>query len=92
MSLPGPDVLTSCGNPQALLKINEQYVVGVGTQCESIGAWSTLQSYSANELQQLRDLSENFENGRLTCGAGALGFVPSLFLIITVATFVISTA
>ena len=89
MSLSGPDVLTTCGNPQALLKINEQYVVGVGSLCEPISDWSPLQSYSADELQQLRFFSESFQNGQLRCGA--LSFLPSFLLILMVATFVIAT-
>ena len=63
----GPDTTTTCGNPSALLKINEQYVVGVGSVCESISAWSTLQSYSVNELRTLRAFSRDFEAGNLTC-------------------------
>ena len=63
----GPDTITTCGNPNALLKINEQYVVGVGSVCGVISDWSTLQSYSADELQTLRAFSRDFEAGNLTC-------------------------
>ena len=77
----GPDTTTSCGNPRALLKINEQYVVGVGTICGAISSWSILQSYSADELQTLREFSRDFEAGSLTCGA--VTFVPSISLVIS---------
>lgn len=63
----GPDTTTTCGDPSALLKINEQYVVGVGSICQPISAWSTLQSYSANELRTLRAFSRDFEAGNLMC-------------------------
>ena len=65
----GPDTTTTCGNPNALLKINEQYVVGVGSVCGAIPSWSTLQSYSVSELMTLRALSQDFEAGILECGA-----------------------
>jgi hypothetical protein len=39
----GPDTTTTCGNPTALLTISEQYIVGVGSICDAISPWSTLQ-------------------------------------------------
>ena len=86
----GPDTTTTCGNPRALLTINEQYVVGVGSVCGAISPWSTLQSYSPNDLQTLRAFGRDFQAGSLICGTGptgaqpttgALTFVPSLSLI-----------
>ena len=77
---PGPDVLTTCGNPRALLRINQQYVVGVGGACSAISDWSSLESYSSSELQQLRDLARIFEEGGLYCGA--FGLLPSLSLLL----------
>ena len=76
---PGPDVLTSCGSPRTLLKIDQQYVVGVGGVCEAISDWSTLDSYTSSELQQLRDLAQDLEEGTLKCGT--LGLLPSLTLV-----------
>ena len=83
----GPDTTTTCGNPNALLKINEHYVVGVGSICGSISAWSTLQSYSANELQMLRAFSQEFETGSLKCGA--LTYNLSLSLVISSVAMVV---
>ena len=87
--VPGPDVLTTCGNPKALLKISGQYVTGVGAVCEPISDWSMLSSFSSRELQQLRDLAQSFDEGTLKCGA--LGFFPEyatliLFIAITIIT------
>ena len=79
----GPDVLTSCGNHRAILQINQRYVVGVGGACKAISEWSTLDSYTSSELQQLRDFAQDFEEGRLKCGA--LGFFPSFSLVLWVA-------
>lgn len=77
----GPDTTTTCGNPTALLTINERYVVGVGSICGAISPWSTLQSYSADELQALRALGQEFRAGSLTCGT--MTFVPSLSIIVS---------
>ena len=77
---PGPDVQTSCGNPMALLRINQQYVVGVGGPCLDIVEWSTRESYTSTELQQLRDFAKIFQEGGLYCGA--LGLLPSLSLLL----------
>lgn len=80
----GPDVLTSCGDNGALLRLNQQYVVGVGGGCQKISEWSSLDSYTASELQQLRDYAQSFEAGRLACGS--FGLLPSLsFLLIAAA-------
>jgi hypothetical protein len=76
----GPDVLTSCGNAEAQLRLSEQYVVGVGGACRDISEWSGLNSYSSSELQQLRDYAESFEAGTLACGS--LGLLPSLSLLL----------
>ena len=83
----GPDTTTSCGNPNALLKINEQYVVGVGSVCGAISRWSTLQSYSVSELQTLRALNRDFEAGNLRCGV--LTFISSLSLVVSSTILVI---
>ena len=67
MRVPGPDALTTCGNPSVLLRISEQYVIGVGGICEPISEWSTLRSYSSSELQELRKLAQDFQEGTLQC-------------------------
>jgi hypothetical protein len=80
----GPDVLTSCGDNDAQLRLNEQYVVGVGGACQEIRYdWNSLDSYSSSELQQLRDYAERFEEGTLACGS--LGLLPSLSLLLIAA-------
>ena len=84
----GPDVLTSCGDHRALLRLNQQYVVGVGGACQDISQWSSLDSYTASELQQLRDYAQSFEVGRLACGS--LGLLPSLSLLLIVAAISIT--
>lgn len=76
----GPDVLTSCGDDGALLKFNETYVAGVGGGCSSISQWSTLSSYSLNEILQLRDLARQNQFGQLECGA--IGLLPSFSLLL----------
>ena len=67
MMVPGPDALTTCGNPSVLLRISEQYIIGVGSICEPISEWSTLGSYSSSELQQLREFAQDFQEGTLQC-------------------------
>ena len=88
LMVPGPDVLTSCGQYYRVLTINQQYVVGVGGTgpCDSISDWSTLSLYSSNELQQLRSLAQQFEAGSLDCGA--FGLLPSFSVILAVAAII----
>ena len=52
----GPDVLTSCGNPGRRLSINQTYLIGLGGPCSPIAEWSSLESFSMDELCLLRDL------------------------------------
>jgi hypothetical protein len=90
----GPDTTTSCGKPTALLTISEQYVVGVGSPggCDAISPWSTLQSYSPNELETLRAFGQDFQEGSLICGSGAVTFVPSaLSLVVSSMALVVSS-
>ena len=55
--VPGPDVLTSCGDPGRLLRLREEYVVGIGGFCSPISDWSTVSSYSSSELNLLTELA-----------------------------------
>ena len=55
--VPGPDVLTSCGDPGRLLRLREEYVVGIGGFCNPISDWSTVSSYSSSELNLLTELA-----------------------------------
>ena len=78
MILFGPDVLTSCGDPSRLLRINERYVVGIGGPCYTISQWSPLESYSTRDIEQIRNLQMRYEAGSINCGA--LELLPSLIL------------
>ena len=53
----GPDVLTTCGYPGWLLRLQEEYVVGIGGVCNPINEWSTVGSYSSSELDLLTQLA-----------------------------------
>ena len=53
----GPDVLSSCGAPGRVLRLQEEYVVGIGGFCSPIGEWSTVSSYSSSELNLLTELA-----------------------------------
>ena len=53
----GPDVLTTCGAPGILLRLQEEYVVGIGGVCNPIAEWSTVSSYSSSELNLLTQLA-----------------------------------
>ena len=98
--VPGPDVLTTCGQYFRVLSINQQYVVGVGGPCSDISEWSTLTSYSPNELQQLRSLVQQFETGSLDCDGvyvttvdvntvgGAFGLLPSFYAVLAAAAII----
>ena len=69
-----------------MLSINQQYLAGVGHGCSRISAWSTLGSYSSNELQQLRSLVQQFEAGSLDCGA--FGLLPSFYAVLAAAALI----
>ena len=55
--VPGPDVLTSCGVPGRLLRLQEEYMLGIGGVCSPISDWSTVSSYSSSELNLLTQLA-----------------------------------
>ena len=60
--VPGPDVVTSCGQQDRVLQLREEYVVGIGGFCSQINEWSTVDSYSRSELELLRDLALGCQN------------------------------
>ena len=72
----GPDVLTTCGNPGRLLQINGTYIAGVGSGCSPIDDWSEVSSYSAEELDLLRELRAG--DKLVTYSAGLLFFLSLL--------------
>ena len=74
----GPDVLTSCGYYGYVLQLNRRYVVGIGGPCYPISNWDTFESYTTQDIEQLRDLSDR----ELNCGA--LTLLPSLMLTLLV--------
>ena len=76
MNVSGPDVLTSCGREGFLLQIGTEYLVGIGGGCSPISSWNNASSYSSQELDFLRLLSNVGE-----C-AGALSLLPSLIFSI----------
>lgn len=51
--VPGPDEL-SYGR---ILRLQEEYVVGIGGLCNPINEWSTVDSYSRSELNLLSELA-----------------------------------
>ena len=71
--VPGPDVLTTCGNSSRVLQLQEEYVVGIGGGCNPISAWSTVGSYSSSEFNLLSELTPR---------CGALAFFPSVTILI----------
>ena len=56
MSVPGPDVLTSCGAEGRVLSLGVEYMAGIGSACNPISAWQNTSTYSSSEMQLLRDL------------------------------------
>ena len=53
----GPDSLIAFGYPGRVLRLQEEYVVGIGGFCSYIAEWSTVASYSSSELNLLRELA-----------------------------------
>ena len=71
--VPGPNVLTSCGSQGRLLRLQEEYVVGIGGACNPINAWSMVGSYSSSEFNLLSELAPR---------CGALAFFPSVTILL----------
>lgn len=62
----GPDVQTTCGDDGRLLDISTSYVAGIGHRCSPISSWTERASYSSEELELLRDFSEDVTCGEMT--------------------------
>ena len=77
MNTPGPDVLTSCGNLGRLLTLGVEYVIGIGGPCSPIPHWSTLASFSDNEVTLLESLRDSGAENPSSCSA-TMGIDPTL--------------
>ena len=51
----GPDLLTTCGNPNNILSVGTTYVVGIGGACSAHSEWTPYSQYPAEERQALSD-------------------------------------
>ena len=51
----GPDLLSSCGNPQNILSVSTTYVVGIGGPCSAHSEWTPYSQYSTEERRALSD-------------------------------------
>lgn len=49
----GPDLLTSCGNPQHILSVGTTYVVGIGGFCSAYSEWTPYNKYPTEHRQVL---------------------------------------
>ena len=69
----GPDLLTSCGNPQNILSVGTTYVVGIGGPCSAYGEWTQYSQYPTEHLQALSAA----DGGSLDNCSGVGKFLPS---------------
>jgi len=51
----GPDLLTTCGNPRAILSVGTTYVVGIGGACSRYNEWTPYSDYPTNHLEVLNN-------------------------------------
>ena len=49
----GPDLQTSCGNPEHILSVNTTYVVGIGGPCAVYNEWTAYNDFSSDDLELL---------------------------------------
>ena len=88
----GPDVLTSCGVPGRLLQLGTSYIVGIGGPCSPLESWSEPSTFSAAELELLRELSGAGDTtaGDTTASVTDAATVPAMSLIAAVFSVVIT--
>ncbi|XP_065919803.1 sodium/calcium exchanger 3-like isoform X2 [Dysidea avara] len=75
---PGPDTLTSCGNPSRVLNINVTYLVGIGGPCSRHVEWSQYSSIPIKVIQEIDDgcsscpyVNVYFHNTKYRIGEGS---------------------
>jgi len=51
----GPDLETSCGNPNNILTVGTTYVIGVGGPCFAYGEWTPYSDYPNEDVQLLNN-------------------------------------
>ena len=55
----GPDLATSCGNPNNILSVGTTYVVGIGGPCNAYGEWTPYSRYPPEHRQALANGCSN---------------------------------
>ena len=55
----GPDLLTSCGNPENILSVGTTYVVGIGGPCNAYNDWTPYSRYPTEHRQALANSCSN---------------------------------
>lgn len=64
----GPDTLTSCSTDYGgILRLNTEYLAGVGGACSYFNDWTPLMNYTERDLNNLRNFAE-LETSQLQCG------------------------
>lgn len=64
----GPDTLTSCSTDYGgILRLNAEYLAGVGGACSYFNEWTPLINYTEGDLNNLRDISQ-LKMSQLKCG------------------------
>lgn len=79
ISSAGPDVLTSCGQNNRVLKLGLQYLVGVGGACTSLVSWSELAEYESADLDLLQRATDNPE---VCDSAAAIAYSGTVLLLV----------
>ncbi len=84
LTVPGPDVLTSCGYYGRVLELGKQYVVGIGGPCSPVSEWDELGEFTQKEVQYLSDLAEAYTaQPEVACRAGGMMATPLSLLILS---------
>jgi len=81
----GPDLLTTCGNPRAILSVGTAYVVGIGGACSRYNDWTPYSDYPTNHLELLSNRCNSI--GLTGSSAGLLSSSLLMYMSAVVACF-----
>ena len=82
---PGPDVITSCGNPYAVLTFGKEYIVGIGGFCDPINDWSPVSDYTSEDMEFIRRAAGNIDvcdSANVVVSSTIVSLAISIFILV----------
>ena len=88
----GPDLLTSCGNPENILSVGTTYVVGIGGPCGAYSEWTPYSQYPTEHRQALANGCSNSSTSvTVTSSSTSVGATVTSFAATVTSTSVATT-